>query len=116
MSKKDLTYQNYTAVLDIDPESGLIFGQVIDIKDTIAFQGKTFEEAIEDFRTSVDAYLRFCEELDEKPEKPFSGKLPYRTTPETHRMISLASAKQKKSINSWMDEVLANAAQKVLAN
>ncbi|MFO7142578.1 toxin-antitoxin system HicB family antitoxin, partial [Arthrospira sp. PCC 8006] len=104
-----LTYKGYSGHIEVDTENGILFGRVLDIKDTITFQGKTVEEASQAFRDSVDDYLEFCEELGEKPDKPFSGKLPFRTTPDLHRKIFLAAAKAGKSINGWMEEVIKDA-------
>lgn len=105
-----LTYKSYTAQLEVDIEAGVIFGRVIDIKDVLTFQGNTVEEARQEFHDTIDDYLEWCEELGKEPNKPFSGKLPFRTTPEHHRKIFLAATKSGKSINSWMEEVLADAA------
>ncbi|MGC9526435.1 MAG: type II toxin-antitoxin system HicB family antitoxin [Limnospira sp.] len=58
-----LTYQGYIAQIEVDTENGILFGRVLDIKDTITFQGKTVEEASQAFRDSVDDYLEFCDEL-----------------------------------------------------
>lgn len=111
-----LTYKGYTGRIEVDTENGILFGRVLDIKDTITFQGKTVEEASQAFRDSVDDYLEFCEELGEKPDKPFSGKLPFRTTPELHRKIFLAATKAGKSINSWMEEVIEDATIRTVQN
>jgi predicted HicB family RNase H-like nuclease len=46
----------------------------------VTFKGKTVEEARQEFYNSVDDYLAFCEDLGEEPDKPFSGKLRFRTT------------------------------------
>jgi len=105
-----LTYKGYTGHLEVDEEANIIFGRVLDIQDVVTFQGETVEEARKAFKDSVDDYLEFCEEMGQKPDKPFSGKLPYRTTPEAHRKIFIAATKAGKSINSWMDEVLTRAA------
>ena len=105
------TYKGYTGKFEIDFEDNLISGIVIDIKDVITFHGHTIEEVLQCFHESVDDYLEFCQELGEDPEKPFSGKLPYRTTPEIHRRIYLAATKAGKSVNAWMDEVLAQKAK-----
>lgn len=105
-----LTYKGYTAQIEIDTETGILFGRVLDIKDVITFQGQTVEETRQAFHDSVDDYLEFCSELGHKPDKPFSGKLPFRTTPEHHRRIFLAATKAGKSINAWMEEVLVDAA------
>jgi predicted HicB family RNase H-like nuclease len=106
-----VTYKGYTGKLELDLEENLISGMVIDIKDVIDFHGKTIEEAVNCFHESIDDYLAFCQELGEEPEKPFSGKLPYRTTPEIHRKIYLAATKAGKSINAWMDEILSSQAE-----
>lgn len=105
------TYKGYTGKVKIDVEEVTICGHVVDIKDVITFKGKTVEEAIKAFQDSVDDYLEWCEELGEEPNKPFSGKLPFRTTPENHHKIFIAASKAGKSINSWMDEVLVKAAE-----
>ncbi|WP_218963847.1 type II toxin-antitoxin system HicB family antitoxin [Nostoc linckia] len=109
-----MTYKGYTASLEVDVEAGIIFGQVLDINDVITFKAKTVDEARQEFQNSVDDYLAFCEELGEEPDKPFSGKLPFRTTPEHHRKIFIAAKKAGKSINAWMDEILTSAADKVI--
>jgi predicted HicB family RNase H-like nuclease len=94
------TYKGYTGKFEINFEDNLISGIVIDIKDVITFHGHTIEEVLQCFH-----------ELGEAPEKPFSGKLPYRTTPEIHRRIYLAATKAGKSVNAWMDEVLSQKAK-----
>ncbi len=109
-----MTYKGYTANLEVDVEAGIIFGRVLDINDVVTFKGKTVEEARQEFHESVDDYLAFCEDLGEEPDKPFSGKLPFRTTPEHHRKIFIAASKAGKSINAWMDEVLSIAADEAI--
>lgn len=109
-----MTYKGYTAEIEVNIEAGILFGRVIDIKDVVTFKGKTVEELRAEFHNSVDDYLAFCEELGEEPDKPFSGKLPFRTTPDRHRKIFVAAKKAGKSINAWMDEVLVVAADKAL--
>jgi predicted HicB family RNase H-like nuclease len=109
-----MTYKGYTANLEVDVEAGIIFGRVLDINDVVTFKGKTIEEARQEFYKSVDDYLAFCEDLGEEPDKPFSGKLPFRTTPEHHRKIFIAASKAGKSINAWMDEVLSIAADNAI--
>lgn len=101
-----MKYKGYTTQIEIDETAGILFGKVLDLKDMITFQGNTVQELEREFHDSVDDYLSWCEELGEEPDKPFSGKLPFRTTPENHRKIYLAAKRANKSINAWMDEVL----------
>ncbi|MBD3886569.1 type II toxin-antitoxin system HicB family antitoxin [Phormidium tenue FACHB-886] len=107
-----LTYKGYTAHLRVDVEAQLLFGTVLDIKDTITFEGETIQEITQEFYRSVDAYLALCKELGEEPDRTFSGRLPLRTTPDNHHLIYLAAAQAEKSINAWMEEVIIEAAQK----
>ena len=105
-----MTYKDYHADVEIDQEAGILYGRVVDIKDVITFQGATVEETYQAFKDSVDDYLAFCAERGEEPDKPFSGKLPFRTTPEIHRRIYLASKATHMSMNAWMETTLAKAA------
>ena len=109
-----MKYKGYTAQIEIDEKAEILFGKVLDIKDTITFQGNTVKELEQEFHNSVDDYLEWCGELGEEPDKPFSGKLPFRTTPENHRQIYLAAKKANKSINAWMDDVLQEQAHQQL--
>ena len=101
-----MKYKGYTAHIEYNEDAKILFGKVLDIKDVITFKSKSPDEIENEFHLSIDDYLEWCEELGEEPAKVFSGKLPYRTTPETHRQIFLAAEKAHKSINAWMDEAL----------
>lgn len=105
-----VTYKGYTGTVDIDFEAGILFGRVTDLTDVITFQGTTVSEARQAFHDSIDDYLDYCKELGREPERPFSGRLLFRTTPEHHRNISVAATLDGKSINAWMDAVLSEAA------
>jgi predicted HicB family RNase H-like nuclease len=109
-----MKYKGYTAEIEVDETAGILFGKILDIKDVITFKGSTVAELKEEFHNSVDDYLAWCAELEEEPDKPFSGKLPFRTTSENHRQIYLAAKKANKSINAWMDDVLVKEAKQYL--
>jgi predicted HicB family RNase H-like nuclease len=109
-----MTYKGYSANIEVDLEAEILFGRVLDINDVVTFKAQTIEEARQEFQNSIDDYLEFCKELGQEPDKPFSGKLPFRTTPEHHRKIFIAAKKAGKSINNWMDEVLIKAAEQAI--
>lgn len=117
-------YKGYVAKLEIDLEEDVIRGRVLNISDEgahkgtalsindlITFEGRTVREAQQNFHRAVDDYLQFCQEQGIEPNKPFSGKLPFRTSPELHSAIYQAANRAGKSINAWMEEVLSEAAQ-----
>lgn len=111
-----MKYKGYTAQIEVDETAGILFGKVLDIKDIITFKDTTVAELEREFHNSVDDYLEWCLESGEEPDKPFSGKLPFRTTPENHRQIYLAAKKANKSINAWMDDVLSQQARRSMIN
>lgn len=104
-------YGNYIAKLEVNPDTGMLHGKVLNISATIAFEGTTVKEAEQKFQEAVDAYVQSCQAQGKEPEKPFSGKLPFRTTPEIHRDIYIAASRADKSINAWMEDTLSNAAR-----
>jgi predicted HicB family RNase H-like nuclease len=104
-------YGNYIAKLEVNADEGILYGRVLNISDVVVFEGTTVKEAEEAFYRAVDAYIASCREQGKEPAKPFSGKLPFRTTPEIHRDIYIAATRADKSINAWMEEVLSEAAR-----
>ncbi len=47
-------------------------------------------------------------------QKEFSGRLPFRTSSTIHQRIAEAANQREKSINAWMEEILAEAANDIL--
>ncbi|MGH2411114.1 MAG: type II toxin-antitoxin system HicB family antitoxin [Chloroflexota bacterium] len=104
-----MTYKGYTGKVIFDDEAGILFGTVNDIRDVITFHGASVDEVRQAFHDSVDAYLTFCAELGDAPEKPYSGKILYRTAPSRHRQIAHAARLAGLSVNAWIDQALAQA-------
>lgn len=104
-----MKYKGYTGVVEIDEESGLLFGQVVGLRDGINFQGETVAETRRSFEESVDGYLAFCASRNEAPEKPFSGKFMLRISPELHRALVAEAQARKSSLNALIEGTLASA-------
>jgi predicted HicB family RNase H-like nuclease len=110
-----LTYKGYTGKVEVDVRTGTLFGEVLNLRDVITFEADTIADIEREFHASVDEYLAWCARDGVDPEKPYSGHFRFRTTPERHRMIALAAAREGKSINAWVDETLADAATREFA-
>ena len=82
---------------------------MINTNDVITFYGKSVAELRKEMRTSVDEYLSFCREEGQQPEKPFSGKLLLRTSPELHRRVAMEAARHRLSMNAYIQEILEKA-------
>ena len=104
-------YKGYRAAVSFDEDALLFHGDVLGIRDVITFQATTAEDLSKAFHDSVDDYLTWAEEDGFAPEKPFSGNLSLRATPELHRRMSDAAAQQAKSLNQWMVDALASRAE-----
>jgi predicted HicB family RNase H-like nuclease len=102
-----LEYKGYTGQVEFDGEAGLFHGEVVDTRDVITFQGTTVEEIETAFRESIDDYLEFCAERDEEPDRPFSGRLMVRLSPELHRRLYVEAKRAGKSLNQMISDRLA---------
>jgi len=63
-----LEYKNYIGHMEFDDESKILYGDVINSRDVITFQGKSVSEIKLEFQKSVDFYLDFCKKYGKKSE------------------------------------------------
>ena len=105
-----MTYNGYTARIEYDDDDGIFVGHLAGIRDIVSFHGSTVNELRTHFREAVDHYLAVCEERGEQPQKPYSGNLMLRISPDIHAAVATASQIKGKSINQWAAEVLGKAA------
>jgi len=107
-----MEYKGYIGKVEIDEEAGVLYGEVINVRDVITFEGASVDKVQKEFRESVDDYLEFCAQRGEAPEKPFSGKFVVRLPVQLHRKAYIQAKLADKSLNGWVTEVL----QTVLQN
>ena len=111
-----LKYKGYTAVVNFYPEDNILVGDIINTKDTITFSADKIEDVEKRFHEAVDQYLEFCSENDVDPEKPFSGNIPLRITPQLHHDVSVASAITHESINSFIKKAIEHKLEEIEAD
>lgn len=105
-----MQYKGYVARVEFDDETNIFHGEVMNTRDVITFQGKSVDELKEAFEDSVNDYLAFCAERGEEPEKPFAGRFTVRLSPDQHKKVIIAAKKAGKNLDSWVTEVLTQAA------
>ncbi len=103
-----MKYKNYIAKVEFDDEANVFHGEIANIRDVVTFQGRSVKELHQAFEDSVDDYLAFCKKRGEDPEKPFSGRLMIRLTPQQHRNIFISAKQTGKSLNAWIAEQLSH--------
>ena len=99
-----MKYKNYEATVDFDAELETFHGVVINTRDVITFYGKSVAELKREFKNSVEDYLEFCRNLNEDPEKPFSGNFVLRISPTLHKKLYTRAKSAGKSLNSLIEE------------
>ena len=104
-----MKYKGYEARIEYDDTIGILHGTVVGLRDVITFQGECVSALRDAFADSVEDYLAMCAERGEEPDRPFSGRLLVRMSPQLHREITLAAGRAGKSLNRWIEDVLAEA-------
>jgi len=65
-----MEYKGYVGKVELDEEAGVLYGEVINVRDVITFEGDSVEEVQKAFHESVEDYLAFCAERGETPKIP----------------------------------------------
>lgn len=110
-----MSYKGYHARVEFSAEDGVFAGRIAGIGDIITFEGESVTELKTAFEEAVDDYLATCAEIGKAPQKPYSGKVMFRLSPEVHARASVAAELQGVSLNQWAETALNNAAGKALA-
>lgn len=105
-----MKYKGYVARIEYDEEDRIFVGHLAGIKDIVGFHGTTVDELEDAFHESVDNYIAISEETGRPVQKPYSGKLMLRISPDVHAAVATAAEMHGKSINQWASEVLDKAA------
>ncbi len=101
-----MSYKRYVGRVAYDDQHETFYGDVVNIRDVVTFQGTTVSELKQAFRESVDDYLAFCAERGEAADKPLSSKFMVRVDPQMHRSVFLAAKLRSMSVNSWVAKAL----------
>jgi predicted HicB family RNase H-like nuclease len=101
-----VTYKGYVGRVDYDENARSFFGTVVNANVLISFCGKNVDEIEESFHDVVDTYLEDCQQSGEDPQKPFSGKIVVRLSPDIHRRVMIKAASRRESMNQFIGELL----------
>jgi predicted HicB family RNase H-like nuclease len=104
-----MSHQGYTARIEFDDRDNIFVGRLLGVRAIISFHGQTVRELRKAFEHAVNDYLAECAETGIAPEKPASGKLLLRVSPEVHGRAMVVTQSAGKSLNQWMAEVVENA-------
>jgi AbrB family looped-hinge helix DNA binding protein len=64
-----IEYKGYIGTVDVDFDSMVLHGNVINTRDVVTFEAKCIEDVIVEFHVSVNEYLRYCNEREVEPNR-----------------------------------------------
>jgi predicted HicB family RNase H-like nuclease len=94
-----MKYKGYTARMEFDAEDNILVGKVLGVEDIIVFHAESVHEFQAAFHTAIDDYIAASEKLNQKPEKPASGRLMLRVNPKVHAAALRKAAHEGQSLN-----------------
>ncbi len=104
-----MIYKNYAARIEYSEEDKCFIGHIAGINDVVGFHGESVKELHTAFEEAVDDYLHTCKKAGKAPQKPYSGHIMLRVSPEIHARAAMMAEAHGKSLNAWGAEVLASA-------
>ncbi len=104
-----MSYKGYIARIEYSDEDDCFVGHIAGINDVVGFHASSVQELHVAFEEAVDDYLATCKKLKRPPQKPYSGNVMLRLSPELHAKVAMLAEAHGKSLNSWVSEVLADA-------
>ena len=107
-----LSYKGYVARVEFDGEDEIFVGRIAGVADVVGFHADTVEGLKSAFREAVDDYLATCEKVGKPPERPYSGKVMFRISPEVHARAAIAAQLSGLSMNQWAEKALEEAARR----
>jgi len=107
-----LEYKGYTAEIEVDVQAGVLHGRVRGIQDIVTFEAETAAELERKFHRCIDVYLQFCQETQQEPNRPGLHPSPKTIALEAKPDLCRAADHAGKSIDSWAQDVLSEAARR----
>jgi predicted HicB family RNase H-like nuclease len=105
MSNK-IEYNGYIGTVEYSQEDKCFFGKLEMINDLVTFEAESASDLENNFKNSVDEYLKTCEELGREPQKAFKGVFNVRTGSELHLTAVRNAHKMGVSLNSYIKNLI----------
>ena len=101
-----MNYKDYAARIEYSDEDDCFVGHIAGINDVIGFHGNSVSELHGAFEEAVDDYIQACAKIGRSPQKPYSGRILLRISPEIHARAAMMAEAHGKSLNAWVTELL----------
>ncbi|GHT60996.1 antitoxin HicB [Bacteroidia bacterium] len=96
-------YKGYNGTVEYSEADHCLFGSVVGMnKSCILYEGNTIDELKAAFETAIDDYVESRKANGLEPEKPYTGSLNIRISPEIHSKIAMYAKDNGTSINAFI--------------
>ena len=103
-----MEYKGYVGSVEFSEPDSLFFGKVQGIHSLISYEGTNATELVANFHGAVDDYLALCEDEGTSPETAYTGALNVRfKNHEIHRRAAIYAITHEQSLNSFIEEAVA---------
>ncbi|MDR2679421.1 MAG: type II toxin-antitoxin system HicB family antitoxin [Tannerella sp.] len=106
MNNNVLTYKGYYGSVEYDLGSKMLYGQLLGIKGSYIYEGRTLNELETDFKQFVDEYLYDCQQEGIHPQKPNLGTFNVRIGMDLHYKASETAKKRDQSLNNFVKQAI----------
>lgn len=97
-----LSYKDYVGSAEISHEDHKLIGKILHIDDLVMYEGDTYDDLLESFKSAVDDYLDFCTRVGKQPNKAYSGGFNVRIGPDMHRDAAMTATQEGMSLNDYV--------------
>lgn len=104
-----MSYRGYRARIEYESDDEILVGHLAGVSDIVGFHADTVAELKAAFHEAVDGYVDACAKIGKKPEKPYSGQLMVRVTPEVHADAARAAELGGVSLSKFAEAALREA-------
>lgn len=101
-----MRYKNYEAIIRYDEGAQVFFGEVVNTRDVLTFEGRSISELKREMKATVEEYLELCRKRKEDPDRPFSGNFVLRLSPQLHSRLYAKAKASGQSLNSFVEQQL----------
>lgn len=108
-------YRAYLGSVDFDLASGVLYGKIQFINDTVTYEANSLPELKAEFEAAVDDYLETCDVIGKEPQRTYSGSFNVRIGEELHREAAICSLKKDVKLNEFCREAIAEKVEAVKA-
>lgn len=101
-----LKHEGYIAEVGYEEGDEMMHGAVVNARAMLHFAGRDILELKAALAETIADYRDWCKERGAEPEKPYSGTLSLRISPDLHRRVAEQAVKAGESINQFVAERL----------